>query len=170
MAAVVIAAAATLGKTNSNASLTTVGQLAYALTPYLGSVMGKVAFSLGIVGAGMVAAIVVSLALAWGVGEVRGDKHSLERRPWEAPWFYLVYSVGVIGGAILVAVVPNLVSLSIAVQVMNALMLPLVLGFLVALAIKALPPEHRLRGPYLWLVVGTAILTTGLGVFGALPR
>jgi hypothetical protein len=66
--------------------------------------------------------------------------------------------------------VPNLVSLSIAVQVMNALLLPLVLGFLVALAIKALPPEHRLRGVYLWVVAGTAILTTGLGVFGALRR
>jgi Mn2+/Fe2+ NRAMP family transporter len=170
MAAVIVAAAATLGKTNPNASLTTVGQLANAMTPYLGAVIGKVAFSLGIVGAGMVAAIVVSLALAWGFGEVMGYQHSLERRPWEAPWFYLVYSAGVIGGAILVATVPNLVSLSIAVQVMNALMLPLVLGFLVALAIKALPPEHRLRGVYLWVVVVTAILTTGLGVFGALRR
>ncbi len=29
---------------------------------------------------------------------------------------------------------------------MNALMLPVVLGFLVLLAFKALPPEHRMRG------------------------
>jgi len=170
MAAVIVAAAATFGKSNPNASLNTVGQLANALTPFLGTVMGKVAFSLGIVGAGMVAAIVVSLALAWGFGEVMGYKRSLEHHPREAPWFYLVYSVGVIGGAILVAIVPNLVSLSIAVQVMNALLLPLVLGFLVALAVKALPPEHRLRGSYRWVVIGAAILTTGLGVFGALRR
>jgi hypothetical protein len=37
-------------------------------------------------------------------------------------------------------------TLSIAVQVMNARLLPLVLGFLVTLAIKALPTEHCLRG------------------------
>ena len=170
MASVIVASAATLGKTNPSVSLNTVGQLANALTPYLGTLMGRVAFSLAIVGAGMVGAIVVSLALAWGFGEVMGYKHSLERRPWEAPWFYLVYSAGVIGGAILVAIVPNLVTLSIAVQVMNALLLPLVLGFLVALAVKALPTEHRLHGAYLWVVVSTAILTTGLGVFGALRK
>ena len=52
----------------------------------------------------------------------------------------------VVGGAVVVAVWPNLVSLNVGVQVMNALMLPLVLGFLIALAVKALPRAHRLRG------------------------
>ena len=89
-------------------------------------------FGLGIVGAGMVAAIVASLALAWGLGEVTGYKHSLEHHPLEARWFYAVYAVRVVAGAILVGVAPNLVSLNIGVQVMNALLLPLVLGFLIA--------------------------------------
>lgn len=71
------------------------------------------------------------------------------------------------GPTAIVASVPNLVTLSIAVQVMNALMLPLVLGFLVALAIKALPPERRLRGTYRW-VVSIAIATTGFGVVAGL--
>ena len=97
-----------------------------------------------------------------------GYKHSLEHHPWEAPWFYLVYSAGVLGGAILVATLPNRVSLSLAVQVMNALLLRLVLGFLVTLAIKALPYEHSLGGPYRWVVNGATILSTGLGVFGIL--
>jgi hypothetical protein len=82
-------------------------------------------------------------------GEVLGNKNSLEHRPREAPGFYLVYSARVVGGVILVATVPNLASPSIAVQVMHTSLLPLVLGFLVALAIKALPPEERLRGSYL---------------------
>ena len=64
--------------------------------------------------------------------------------------------------------VPDLVALNIGVEVMNALMLPLVLGFLVALAFKALPPEHRLRGPYAWVVVAVSILTAGLGVYGGI--
>jgi hypothetical protein len=49
---------------------------------------------------------------------------------------------------------------------MNALLLPLVLGMLIALAAKALPPAHRLRGVYLWVVIAVATLTCGLGVFG----
>lgn len=63
--------------------------------------------------------------------------------------FYLVYRARVAGGVTLVATVPNLVSPSIAVHVMHTSLLPLVLGFLVALAIRALPPEQRLRGSYL---------------------
>ena len=53
----------------------------------------------------------------------------------------------------LVGVAPDLVSLNVGVQVMNALLLPLVLGFLVALAVRALPPAVRLRGWYLRVVV-----------------
>ena len=113
-------------------------------------------------------AIVASLALAWGLGEVTGYKHSLEHHPLEARWFYAVYAVTVVGSAILIGVAPNLVSLNVGVQVMNAFLLPLVLGFLVALAIKALPPEHRLRGVYLWVVVIVATITCLLGVFGGL--
>ena len=70
-------------------------------------------------------------------------------------------------GAVIVALWPNLVALSVDVQVMNALLLPLVLGFLIALAVFALPGRHRLRGTYLWVVVGISALTTALGVFGA---
>lgn len=59
-------------------------------------------------------------------------------------------------------------TLNIGVEVMNALMLPVVLGFLVLLAIRALPPEHRLRGIYRWLVIAVSALTAGLGVYGGL--
>src|SRR5579871_5238502 len=58
MIAVLIAAAATIGTTTPNQPLTTVGQLVNALVPFLDTLTGKVVFSLGIVGAGMVSAIV----------------------------------------------------------------------------------------------------------------
>lgn len=168
MAAVLVATAATLGRHDANVQLDTVGQIAHALTPFLGERVGSVIFSLGILGAGMVAAIVVSLAAAWGFGEVTGYRHSLENHPMEAPWFYAIYTIGVLAGALAVIVIPNLVTLSLGVEVMNALLLPLVLGFLVALAVKALPPEHRLRGGYLSLVVGVSLLTAALGMYGGL--
>ncbi|HVC02037.1 MAG TPA: divalent metal cation transporter [Steroidobacteraceae bacterium] len=167
MAAVLIACAATLGRNHIDAPLDNVADISLALTRSLGAGLGRILFGLGILGAALVAAIVVSLSAAWGFGEVTGYKHSLEHHPLEAPWFYLVYSLGVVGGAIVVAIVPNLVALSVGVEVMNALMLPLVLGFLIALAVKALPPEHRLRGPYYFVVLLVCTLTAALGVYGA---
>ncbi len=168
MAAVLIATAATIGARTNNASLDTVGEMSQALTPFLGAVTGKLVFGIGILGAAMVAAMVCSLALAWGVGEVAGYRRSLEHRPSEARWFYGVYIAAVIVGGILVTVWSDLVALNIDVQIMNALLLPLVLGFLIALAVRALPEEHRLKGSYFWIVIGVAAATTIFGVFGGL--
>jgi NRAMP (natural resistance-associated macrophage protein)-like metal ion transporter len=168
MAAVLIACAATIGRGNPNASLQSVGDMSQALTPFLGTAVGNLVFGLGVLGAGMVAAIVCSLAFAWGLGEVAGYRRSLEYRPLEARWFYGVYTLCVVFGAIAVAAWPDLVSLNVGVQVMNALMLPIVLGFLIALSVRALPRAHRLRGWYLWLVLAVAALTCALGVFGGL--
>ncbi len=167
MAAVLISCAATIGARNPNATLNTVGDMSQALTPFMGDFTGKLVFSLGVLGAGMVAAIVTSLALAWGLGEVSGYKRSLELRPFQARWFYGVYTACVVAGAVLVGVWPDLVSLNVGVQVMNALLLPVVLGFLIALAIFALPPERRLRGWYRWVVIIVAVLTTAMGVVGS---
>ena len=165
MAAVLVATAATIGKSHSAQSLHTVGEISDALTPFMGPAVGRLVFGLGILGAGMVAAIVVSLSCAWGFGEVAGYKRSLEHHPLEAPWFYAVYTAVVLGGAVVVALVPDLVRLNIAVEVMNGLMLPVVLGFLILLAIRALPPEHRLRGGYGWLVITLSALTSVLAVY-----
>jgi len=61
----------------------------------------------------------------------------------------------------------NLISLSVDVQVMNALLLPLVLGLLYLLA-RRLPPPHRLSGGYAVVVALTIVMTTGFGVYAAL--
>ncbi len=117
-----------------------------ALTPFLGATMGRLVFGIGVLGAGMVAAIVCSQAFAWGLGEVTGYRHTLEQHPLRARWFYGVYALCVVGCAITVALWPDLVALNIGVQVMNALMLPVVLGLLIALAVKALPPRTDCAG------------------------
>jgi Mn2+/Fe2+ NRAMP family transporter len=165
MVAVIVACAATIGTRKGDGSLATVGQIAQALTPYLGVRFGQLAFGLGILGAALVAIIVTSLAAAWGIGEMTGYKHSLESHPREAPWFYGVYAAAVIGSATLVSLVPNLIALNLAVEVMNALLLPLVLGFLVLLAARALPEEHRLRGVRLWGVAAICAVTSGVGLW-----
>jgi Mn2+/Fe2+ NRAMP family transporter len=168
MAAVLIAAAASIRPHAPQASLSTVGQMSQAMTPYLGPQFGKLIFGLGVLGAGMVAAIVASLALAWGLGEVAGYKRSLEHHPLQARWFYAVYTVCVVGGAAMVGFYPNLISLNVGVQVMNALLLPLVLGFLVRLAMVTLPEAHRLKGKYMVVVIVVCTVTCAFGVLGGL--
>jgi hypothetical protein len=96
-----------------------------------------------------------------------GAKHSLEHAPREAPWFYGVYIASLGTGATLVATQSNLVSVSVGVQVMNALLLPVVLGFLFLLA-RRLPGSDQLRGPYAAVVAVVISFTTALGVYAAL--
>ena len=168
MAAILILAATTIGAKNPNAPLDTVQQIADALTPFLGSFWGKVIFALGMLGAAGVATIVVSLTAAWGLGEVTGYKHSLEHRPLEAPWFYGIYVVSLLVGAGIVLSGINLVKLAVSVNVMNALLLPIVLGFLYMLARKALPEPWRLKGWYAWLVGLIVLFTAGLGVYAGI--
>jgi Mn2+/Fe2+ NRAMP family transporter len=165
MAAVLVAAAATIAPNAQDATLGTVGEMSRALTPLLGHEFGRLVFGLGVLGAGLVAAIVSSHALAWGLGEVAGYRRSLEYHPFAARWFYAVYAICVVGGATAVAWAPDLVSLNVGVQVMNAFMLPIVLGILIRLAMVSLPPRHGLRGWYLVLVVAVSAATCGLGVF-----
>jgi Mn2+/Fe2+ NRAMP family transporter len=164
--AVLVAAAAAFATGDAPASLTSVGEISKALTPVLGENTGRMVFGAGVLGASMVAAIVSSLALAWGVGEVTGYRRSLEYRPFEARWFYGVYAAGVIGAAALVWLTPDLVWLNIAAQVLNAFLMPLVIGFLVALAVKALPEPFRLRGWRLRVLVAVSAVVSALGVFG----
>lgn len=165
-AAVLVAAAATLASGGAASSLASVGEISAALSPVLGAAAGRVVFGIGVLGASMVAAIVSSLALAWGVGEVAGYRHSLEYQPFEAGWFYGVYALCVAGAALLVWLVPDLVRLNIAAQVLNVFLLPLVLGFLVRLAATALPEKLRLRGWRLWLTVVTLALVVAAGLAG----
>jgi len=167
MAAVLIATAATLGNAMQSGSLDTVQQIAQAITPYLGETTGKLLFGLGLSGAAVVATIVVTLTAARTLSEVLGTKHSLEHEPHEAPWFYGIYTATLIAGALIVVSGVNLVSLSVGVQVMNALLLPIVLGFLYLLA-RRLPEPYRLQGAYAVIIAIVIASTVIFGVYSGL--
>lgn len=173
MAAVLIATGAALSQhgagpdSTSATSLDNVPQIANALTPALGAGVGRVVFAMGLAGAALVATVVVCLTAAWGLGEVAGYKRSLEHHPREAPWFYAVFSLVLIVGGLVVTSDVDLVKLSVAVQVMNALLLPVVLGFLFLLARRALSGKYRLTGWYAWVAGALIALTSAFGVFAA---
>ena len=142
------------------------GEISGALTPIMGEWVGRIVFSAGVLGASLVAAIVSSLALAWGIGEVAGYRGSLEYRPFDAGWFYGVYVACVLGSGAVVWFASNLVWLNIVAQVLNVFLMPLVIGLLVALAITALPESYRLRGWYLGWIVAVCTIVSAVGIFG----
>jgi len=164
MAAVLVLTAATLGRINPNIPLNSVGEIAHALDPIVGEISGKILFSVGVIGAALVASIVVSLAAAWGFGELLGIKRSLNMRFKEAPWFYIVFALGVILAALLVLSGLPLVNLCVAVEILNALLLPIVLGFLVVLCLRVLKPPFAMRLPEKVIVVAIYFIILILGV------
>ena len=170
MIAVVITAATTIGTRDPGARLDTVGQISEALTSYLGQVGGAVVFGVGMLGAALVAAIVASLAGAWGLSEVFGWHHTLNERPGRSTAkFYIAYALVHIVGATAVLASVDLVNLAIDIEVMNALLLPIVLGLLLMLEAKALPPEWRMRGLRKYSTRGMCLLVIAFGLY-MVPR
>jgi Mn2+/Fe2+ NRAMP family transporter len=163
---VLVAAAASLRGSGASGGFGSVGEISNALSPALGANLGRLVFSAGVLGASLVAAIVCSLALAWGVGEITGYEHALEHQPFAAKWFYGVYALGVVGSASVVGFESDLVWLNIAAQALNAFLLPLVIGLLIALAVKTLPEASRPKGVYLWVLIAVCAVVATVGVFG----
>lgn len=164
-AAVLVAAAASIGQHSNN--LESVPQIADAFTAVLGDTFGRVVFAVGLSGGALVATIVVCLTAAWSVGEAIGVRPSLEQHPSEAPWFYAAFGVMLVAAGALVCSGVNLVSLSIATGVLNALLLPIVLAFLYRLACTELPESLRLKGKYAQVVGLIFIATASVGFYAS---
>lgn len=165
-AAVVVAAAAAFNHGGTAPfALDKVGDIANAFSAAVGPAAGRIVFAVGLSGGALVAAIVVCLTVAWTFGEVLGLSHSLSERPAQAPWFYSAFTALLVGGAALVASGVNLVRLSVAAGVLNAVLLPVVLWFLFRIARCELPADQRLRGCYAVAVAVVLTLTAGLGLY-----
>jgi Mn2+/Fe2+ NRAMP family transporter len=168
MIAVVLAFGATIGRVHPGAVLNSVGEMSSALRPFIGGVGAKVLLGAGVLGAALVAGLVASLAGAWGVSEVFGWQHTLNDRPSRKTMkFYFVFCLANVVGAAIVLLSTDLVGLVIDVEVMNALLLPVVLGMLLALEARALPERYRMHGWYRAVATGLCLVVMGFGLYTA---
>ena len=166
-AAIVVSVASVFGVFHQRA-LDSIGAISLALDAMLGQHIGRAVFSIGIVGSATVAAIVVSLTMSWSVRELVGTSNRRTGAASGNRAVHIAYAAGVITSMALVWGCRDLVWLSIAAQVANVFLLPLVLCFLVMLAGKALPAEHRLRGAYRIGVVAMSVAICACGWVGGL--
>ena len=112
----------------------TAEQASLALVPLAG-VWAKGLFSVGLLGASLLAALVLPLATTYVVCEAFGWERGLGHSPGDAPLFYRLYTAQIVLGAaiILIPGIP-LFPLMWLSQVINAILLPIILILMLRLA------------------------------------
>ncbi|CAI2691657.1 hypothetical protein AKUA2103_12680 [Apilactobacillus kunkeei] len=162
--------AATVFHSQLHATEETVGDLVTSIGRYIGMAPTKAIMGSSILGGALVASIVVVLAGTWGMTEVLDWKRSLNERINRSNLgFYSMYSLVLIVSALLVLFNEDLVSIAITVEVINALMVPIVLGFLLMLETKALPGRYKMKGIYKKIVIILSLIVMAFGIYMIFP-
>jgi Mn2+/Fe2+ NRAMP family transporter len=161
---IVVACAATL-YTHGIRNIGDPSDAAGAMKPLAGD-YAFILFAAGLFNASLFAASILPLSTAYTVCEGLGFESGLDKSFREAKFFYWFYSLLLAAGAAIV-LIPNfpLVKFSILSQVLNGVLLPIVLVFMLNLINKyELMGEYtnsRLFNIIAWL---TAIIVTGLSL------
>jgi Mn2+/Fe2+ NRAMP family transporter len=127
---IIIATAATIGGTGP---LESAGEAAKALEPVAGA-SAESLFALGLLGASLLAAAIVPLSTAYGVAEAVGAERSVSRRFREAPLFLGLFTAQIVIGAGVALIPGNLIDLLITMQILNGIITPVILVFILILA------------------------------------
>ncbi|MFN8496910.1 MAG: Nramp family divalent metal transporter [Anaerolineae bacterium] len=129
---IIIATAATLhvnGQTNINSA----AEAAQALAPAAGQA-ASLLFGVGLLGAALMAGGVLPIATAYSIGEVFGFRKGVNLSFRRARTFFLMFTALLVLGAA-AALIPGLpvMQLLVGVQVLNGILLPVILVFLMLL-------------------------------------
>jgi Mn2+/Fe2+ NRAMP family transporter len=127
---IIIATAAAVGGSGPLASAREADQ---ALRPAVGSAAPTL-FGIGLLGASLLAAAVVPLSSSYAIAEAVGAERSISSSLRRAPLFFGLFTVQLVAGAAVALAPGNLVSLVVNMQVLNGLITPVVLVFILILA------------------------------------
>ena len=170
---IIIATAAAIGGTGP---LTSAAEAALALKPVAGPA-AEVLFALGLIGASALAGAVVPLSSAYAISEAVGVERSVSRRFTEARLFLGLFTVQVIIGAALALTRINLITLLIGTQVLQGIVTPVILIYILILTNRRSLLGRAANGPVFRIAAGICVVaisamsllllgTTVLGFFG----
>lgn len=130
----IIAACAATIYVSGARNLTDAGQAAMALRPLAGRAASFL-FAFGLCNASLFSASILPLATAYYVCEGLGAEAGIDKRPREAPTFYSLYTALILIGALAVLVLSDQeqVPVMLLSQVINGILLPFVLIFMLRL-------------------------------------
>ncbi|MFF3517499.1 NRAMP family divalent metal transporter [Streptomyces sp. NPDC002573] len=170
---IIIATAAAIGGTGP---LDSAAQAAEALKPVAGQ-NAELLFAVGLIGASALAGAVVPLSASYAVGEAAGVERSVSRSFRDAPLFLGLFTAQIVLGASVAMTPVNVIQLLIGTQVLQGLISPIVLVYLLVLTNRrsllgaaANGPRYRIAATI--VVVGVAgmstilLVQTVLGWFG----
>jgi NRAMP (natural resistance-associated macrophage protein)-like metal ion transporter len=156
--AIIVATAAAIGGTGP---LTSAKEAAKALGPVAGSAATAL-FGVGLLGASALAAAVVPLATAYALAEAVGVERSVSRRFSEAPLFLGLFSLQVGVGAAVALAPGNLINLLINTQVLNGLITPIILVFILVLANRRTVLGDAVNGRWFRKVAALCVVVVGV--------
>ncbi|HEX2035366.1 MAG TPA: divalent metal cation transporter [Chloroflexota bacterium] len=144
-ASIVVAAGATLHATGRT-EIETAADAARALQPVAGDA-AQVLFAVGLLGASSLAAGVLPLATAYAVSEAFGLRKGVDLDFRQAPVFRWLFTGMLVVGAV-VTMLPHIpvVPFLVAIQVLNGVLLPMILLFLLPLSNDARLMGHLKDG------------------------
>src|SRR6202162_1497056 len=133
---IIVACAATL-YLHGNRDIRDAADAAQALRPLAGD-WAYILFALGLFNASLFAASILPLSTAYTVCEGLGFESGVGRKFGEAPFFYWLYTLLICAGGALVLLIPaeRLVEIVMWSQVINGIVLPFVLIFMLILINK----------------------------------
>jgi Mn2+/Fe2+ NRAMP family transporter len=116
---------------------------AMAIAPFAGKLASQL-FAIGILNAGFMGLVIVSLSTAYAFAEFFGLSGSLDDSFKESKTFYILYIAQLLIATLLVIVINvNLFQIALVTQIINAIALPLVFYFLIQLT-----SDHSLMGKF----------------------
>jgi len=156
---IIIATAAAIG---GHGPLSTAREAAEALRPAVGSAAPTL-FGIGLLGASLLAAAVVPLSSSYAIAEAVGAERSVSNSLREAPLFFGLFTLQLVGGAAIALAPGNLISLVVNMQVINGAISPALLVFVLILANRRSVLGAAANGP-----VYRAVATVCVAAVGAL--
>ncbi len=159
---IIVACAATLW-THGMRNISVPSDAAQAMKPLAGEFAG-ILFSAGLFNASFFAASVLPISTAYSVCEGLGFESGVDKGFREAPFFYWLYTLLIVAGAAVV-LIPNfpLVPMTILSQVLNGVLLPFVLYFMLKLINNKALMGHYTNSRWFNIVAWlTAVIVVGL--------
>ena len=161
---IIIATAAAVGGTGP---LTSAREAALALVPAVGSAAPAL-FGVGLLGASLLAAVVVPLSSSYAIAEGLGGERSVSDSFRRAPVFFGLFTVQLVVGAVVALAPGNLISLVVNMQVLNGVITPVLLTFVLILANRRSVLGDAVNGRVFRVVATICVATVGVLAFAVL--
>jgi NRAMP (natural resistance-associated macrophage protein)-like metal ion transporter len=170
---IVVACAATL-YVHGMGAIQFASDAAEAMRPLAGD-YAFILFAFGLFNASIFAASILPISTAYTVCEGMGFESGVDKNFKEAPFFYWLYTLLIVGGSVTVLVLPDaqLINFAILSQVLNGVLLPVVIILMLLLINrKDLMGPHR--NSHVWNIIawGTSLIVIGMTMvmlWGMLP-